>query len=127
MNHREGFVVPQTNRLDADQSSVNSRQANWGKVISFPIVATSQLKEAVMPEHGDDAGHCRNGLSTQNYRGASQEDRALYRKWILGMVVFYGALLMISGVVAIVIDAGPGLTRLTSLSARTTVASPGSH
>ena len=80
-----------------------------------------------MPEHGDDAGHHRNGLSTQNYRGASPEDRAIYRKWILGMVVFYSALLLVSGVVAVVIEASPGLTRLTSLSARTTAASPGSN
>jgi hypothetical protein len=121
MNHSEGFAVPQTNRPDADRPSVNTRHANSGKVILFPIGATSQRKEAVMPEHGDNVGHCRNGLSTQNYRGASPEDRAIYRKWILGMVVFYSVLLLVSGVLAIVIDASPGLTRLTSLSARTTV------
>ena len=80
-----------------------------------------------MPEYGDDAGQRRIGLSTQNYRGASPEDRAIYRKWIVGMVVFYSALLLVSGVVAIVVDASPGLTRLTSLSARTTAASPGSN
>ena len=80
-----------------------------------------------MPEHGDDASHCRNGLSRQNYRGASPEDRAIYRKWILGLVVFYSALLLFSGAVAIVIDASPGLMRLTSLSARTIAASPGSN
>ncbi len=77
-----------------------------------------------MPEHGDNAGHFRNGLSTQNYRGASPEDRAIYRKWILGIVVFYSALLLVSGVVAIVVEASPGLMMLTSLSARATVASP---
>jgi hypothetical protein len=124
VNHSKGFAVPQTNRPDADQPSVNSRHANSGKVIIFPIGATSQHKEAVMPEHGDDVGHCRNGLSTQNYRGASPEDRAIYRKWMLGMVVFYSALLLVSGVVAIVVDASPGLMQLTSLSARATAASP---
>jgi hypothetical protein len=124
VNHSENFAVAQTNRLDADRPSVNSRHANSGNVIIFPIGATSQHKEAVMPEHGDDVGHCRNGLSTENYRGASPEDRAIYRKWMLGMVVFYSALLLVSGVVAIVVDASPGLTRLTSLSARTTAASP---
>jgi hypothetical protein len=98
-----------------------------GNLITFPIGATGEHKEAVMPEHGDDAGHYRNGLSTRNYRGASAEDRAIYRKWILGMVVFYSALLLVSGVVAVVIEASPGLTRLTSLSARTTAASPGSN
>jgi hypothetical protein len=123
VNHSEGFAVPKKNRPDADRPSVNSRHANFENVIMFPIGA-SQHKEAVMPEHGDDVGHCRNGLSTQNYRGASPEDRAIYRKWMLGMVVFYSALLVVSGVVAIVIDANPGLTRLTSLSIHTTAASP---
>ena len=33
------------------------------------------------------------------------EARATYRKWILGLVVFYSALLLFSGAVAIVIDA----------------------
>jgi hypothetical protein len=127
MNHSEGFAVPQANRLDADQLSVSSRHVNSGNVIIFPIGATSQHKEAVMPEHGDNVGHCRNGLSTQNYRGATPQDRAIYRKWIVGMVVFYSALLLVSGVVAIVVDASPGLTRLTILSARTTAASPGSN
>ena len=65
---------------------------------------------------GDDAGHCSNGLSAQNYRGATPEDRATYRQWIFGMVVFYGALLVISGVVAMVVDVAPGLTHLTTLS-----------
>jgi hypothetical protein len=127
MNHSEGFAVPQANRLNADQPSANSRHVNSGNVIIFPIGATSQHKEAVMPEYGDDAGQRRIGLSTQNYRGASAEDRAVYRKWILGLVVFYSALLLFSGAVAIVIDASPGLMRLTSLSARPIVASPGSN
>jgi hypothetical protein len=127
MNHREGAAVPQSNRLNADRPSVNSRHANSGNVVTFPVGATSQHKEAVMPEHGDNAGHCRNGLSTQNYRGSTPEDRAIYRKWILGIVVFYSALLLVSGVVAIVVEASPGLTRLTSLSARTPAVSPGSN
>jgi hypothetical protein len=127
MNHNEGFAVRQANRLNADQPSVSLRHVNSGNVITFPIGATSQHKEAAMPEHGDNAGNFRNGLSTQNYRGASPEDRAIYRKWIVGMVVFYSALLLGSGVVAIVVDASLGLTRLTSLSARTTAASPGSN
>jgi hypothetical protein len=78
-----------------------------------------------MLEHGDDAGHCSNRLSTKDYRGATPEDRSLYRKWIVGMVGFYGALLLLSGVVALVIDANStGQTRLTNLSAHPTV---GSH
>ena len=41
--------------------------------------------------------------------------------------IFVSALLLFSGAVAIVIDASPGLMRLTSLSARPIVASPGSN
>jgi hypothetical protein len=70
-----------------------------------------------MPGHGDDAGHCSNGLSAQNYRAASAEDRAIYRKWIRRMVVFYCAVL-ISGVVAIASYREAGLTRVTTLSAQ---------
>lgn len=55
-----------------------------------------------MLEHGDDAGHCSNGLSAQNYRGATAEERAIYRKWIRGMIPFYSTLVLIFGVVAIV-------------------------
>ena len=74
---------------------------------------------------GDDAGHCSNGLSTQSYRGATPEDRATYRQWIFGIAVFYGALLVISGVVAVVVDAAPRLTQLTTLSIHSTPGSAG--
>jgi hypothetical protein len=78
-----------------------------------------------MLEHRDDAGHCSNGLSTKDYRGATSEDRSLYCSWVVGMVGFYSALLLLSGVVAIVVDANStGQTRLTNLSAHPTA---GSH
>ncbi len=78
-----------------------------------------------MLEHRDDAGHCSNGLSAKDYRGATSEDRSLYRKWVVGMVGFYSALLLLSGVVAILVDANStGQTRVTNLSAQPTA---GSH
>jgi hypothetical protein len=76
-----------------------------------------------MSEHGGDAGHCSNGLTARNYRGATAEDRATYRKWIRGLVVLYGALLLISGVVAFVSYSGGSLTQLTSLSSHSIAAS----
>jgi hypothetical protein len=76
-----------------------------------------------MTGHGDDAGNCSNGLSADNYGSASTEDRATFRKWMLGMVVFYGALLLVSGVVAVVLDSSPGLTRLTGLSTHPAIGS----
>jgi hypothetical protein len=127
MNHSQGFSGPAENRLKANHPSLNTRPANRGNLIMFPISRTSQHLEAVMSEHGDDAGHCPNGLSAQNYQAATAEDRATYRKWIRGTVVFYSTLLLISGVVAIVNYSSTSLTRLTSLSARPAAVSPGSN
>jgi hypothetical protein len=80
-----------------------------------------------MPEQGDDAAHCSNGLSARNFREATPEERVIYRKWIFGMVVFYCTLLLITSVVAFVVDSGAGSTRLTSLSARPIAGSPRSN
>lgn len=77
-----------------------------------------------MPGHGDDAGHTSKGSSARNYREANAEERATYRKWMVGIILFYCTLLLISGVVAITIDASTtSLTRLTTLSTHPTVAS----
>ena len=80
-----------------------------------------------MLQHGNDAGHYRNGFSARDFRQATSADRSTYRKWLLGMAVFYCTLLLLSGVVAVVTEVSPGLTRLTSLSPHTTAASPRSH
>jgi hypothetical protein len=66
---------------------------------------------------GDDAGRCSNGLTAQKFREASFEERAIYRKWLRGMVVLYGALLM-TGLVAAASFSGAGRTQLTDLSVR---------
>jgi hypothetical protein len=79
-----------------------------------------------MPERYD-AGHCSNGLSAQKYQEASAEERATYRKWMRGIVVFYSALLLISGIAAMVSYSNAGLTKLTSISARLVAGSPGPH
>jgi hypothetical protein len=91
-----------------------SGAANRANLLLFP---TGQRLEAFMPEQGDDAAHCSNGLSARNYREATPKERVTYRKWIFRMVVFYCMLLLVSGVVAFVVDSGAGSTRLTSLSA----------
>jgi hypothetical protein len=80
----------------------------------FPISGPVNPMEAVMLEHGDDAGHCSNGLSAQNYRGATAEERAIYRKWIRGTIAFYSTLVLIFGIVAIVNYSGTSLTKLTN-------------
>ena len=76
---------------------------------------------------GDDAGRRSNKLSAQNYREAPPQERTTYRKWVLGIVAFYSAVLLISGVVATMIDSSTGLTKLTTLSAPATVRSARSN
>jgi hypothetical protein len=79
--------------------------------------------EAVVLENGDDAGHCSNGLSAQTYRGATAEERAIYRKWMRGTIAFYSTLVLIFGVVAILSYSDTSLTRLTTLLGRPTASS----
>jgi hypothetical protein len=80
--------------------------------------------EAVMHEDGDDAGHCSNGLSARTYRTATAEERAVYRKWMRGTVVFYSTIALISGLVMIVSYSNTGLTRLTTLSGQPAMVAP---
>lgn len=80
-----------------------------------------------MSEHGDDAGHCSNGLTAQRFRDATAEERKMYRKWIRGMIAFYCALLLIVGALASMNYSSSGLTQLTSLSSYRAAASPGMH
>jgi hypothetical protein len=71
--------------------------------------------EAFMFRDGDDAGHCSNGLTAQKYREATTEERATYRTWMRGIVVFYCAILLIAGV-AIAGYSKAGVMQLTKLS-----------
>jgi hypothetical protein len=64
---------------------------------------------------GDDAGHCSNGLTARKFRASTAEERAVYRRWLRGIIFFYCGLLFISGV-AIVTYSGTGRTELTKLS-----------
>jgi hypothetical protein len=93
----------------------NSGRADRGNLLLFP---SGHRLEAVKPEQGDEAAHCPNGSSAKHYREAAPEDRAIYRKWIFGMILFYSTLLLISCVVAIVVDSSASSTKLTSLSAQ---------
>jgi hypothetical protein len=83
--------------------------------------------EADMFGDGDDAGHCSSGWSARNYRAERAEDRATFRVWIRGVIVFYVTVFMISGAVAIVSYNDVGLTRLATLYAQATAGSAGSN
>lgn len=76
-----------------------------------------------MPEYGDDAGRCANGLSAQRFRAASAEERAIHRRWVIGMIMFYGTIVLVSGVAAIVSDSTSDLARLTTVLARSPASS----
>jgi hypothetical protein len=69
-----------------------------------------------MVEHGDDAAHCANGLTAQKFRDASGEERAIYRKWMRGTIMFCGALLLIAGSLVVVNYSNTALTQLSSLT-----------
>ena len=69
---------------------------------------------------GDDAGHCSNGLSADNYRTANPEERATFRAWIRGAIVFYATILLLTGTIAILTYGDAGLTRLADLYAHAT-------
>jgi hypothetical protein len=73
---------------------------------------------------GDDAGHCSNGLSAQHYHEDSAEDRATFRVWMRGVIVFYTSVFMLSGLVAIVSTRDVGLTRLANLYTQATAVPP---
>lgn len=75
---------------------------------------------------GDDAGHCSNGLSADNYRAASPVDRATLRAWLNGVAVFYATVLILSGAIAILTYKDVGLTQLATLYAHVT-AGPASN
>jgi hypothetical protein len=84
----------------------------------------TQQDEADMFTPGDDAGHCSNGLTAQKFRDATPEERTVYRKWLRGMIVVYGTLLLMSGVAAVASYSVVGPTQLTKLSTPHAPASP---
>ena len=75
---------------------------------------------------GDNAGHCSNGLTARKYREATPEERATYLKWKRGIIAFYCALLLVTGV-AIAGYSKAGVTQLTNLSARHVAAPSGAN
>jgi hypothetical protein len=79
--------------------------------------------EVVMLVHGDDAGHCPNGSTAQNFRAVTAEERRIHQRWMRGTIIFYSTLFLISGVVAIVSYSSTSLTRLTNLSGHPTIPS----
>ena len=38
---------------------------------------------------GDSAAHYSNGVTAKRYREATDEERATYRRWMRGIIVFY--------------------------------------
>jgi hypothetical protein len=79
--------------------------------------------EAGMLGHGDDAGHCSNGASGWNYRGASAADRATFRRWLRGVIVFYVGVLTVIGAVAFTSNNDVAATQIADILAQVT-ASP---
>jgi hypothetical protein len=120
MKHVQDYAEVFATRLGADRVPQKCPPAHGGKLIAFPRRTIHRCIGLGATEHGDDAGHCTPGLPVRNSWEATAEDQAIYRKWIKGMVVFYSALLLMAGIVAVLIDAGLGSTTSPSLAARST-------
>jgi hypothetical protein len=76
--------------------------------------------EVGMLDDGDDAGHCSNGLSADSYRAAGPTDRATLRAWLHSVAVFYVAILMLTGAIAVLSVRAVSLTQLADLYTRAT-------
>ncbi|MGY4480421.1 hypothetical protein [Bradyrhizobium sp. USDA 3364] len=81
-------------------------------------IASDEARDhgASIPEHGDDAAHCSNGLNAQKFRDATPDERAIYRRWIRGAIMLYGLLALAAGAAVWMNSASVGQTQLTSLS-----------
>jgi hypothetical protein len=79
--------------------------------------------ETFMLEDGDAAGYPSNGPTAKRFRGATEEERATYRKWMRGIIVFYSLLLLATGLLAAA-NWGGRSTQLTNLSVRPVATSP---
>jgi hypothetical protein len=80
--------------------------------------------EAPMLDHGDAAGHYSNGVRAKPYRAETAEERATYHKWMRGIIAFYCALALATGLLAAVNYSGAGFTQITHLSERPVATSP---
>ena len=65
---------------------------------------------------GNDAGCCSNVLTARKFRERTPEDRVTYRRWARGIVLFYSALLLLSGI-AIATYSGTGRSQSSNLLA----------
>jgi hypothetical protein len=77
-----------------------------------------------MLEHGDVAGHNSNGMTAKRYREATEEERVTYRRWMRGIIAFYGVLVLATGLLAAASYSGAGSKQLTKLTAPPAATSP---
>jgi heme A synthase len=73
---------------------------------------------------GDSFTHYSNASTEKRYREETEEERATYRRWIRGIVVFYCVLALVTGLLVAVNYSGAGFTQLTHLSGRPAATSP---
>ena len=73
---------------------------------------------------GDSFTHYSNASTAKRYREETEEERATYRRWMRGIVVFYCVLGLVTGLLAAVNYSGAGFTQLTHLSGRPAATSP---
>jgi hypothetical protein len=100
MRYVQDYAEVFASRLNADVVSLQGRPRRRGERSAVPA----------------------DELSAGNESKLMSDDRAFDQKRIIGGVLFYGALLLISGLVAVAIDAGLLLTGLATPAARSSAA-----
>ncbi|PDT74741.1 hypothetical protein [Bradyrhizobium sp. C9] len=90
--------------------------ANSNRIAGRNPIVGAPDHDASVPEHGDDAAHCSNGLNAQRFRDATPDERAVYRRWIRSAIVACGLLAFAAGAMVWINGAGVGQTQLSSLS-----------
>jgi hypothetical protein len=68
-----------------------------------------------MQQDEDVAGRGASGRKARIYRTLTLEERAVHRKWMRGVIVFYALLFLIGGGIATASYSAGGLTRIAAL------------
>ncbi len=86
-----------------------------------------------MTEHLDDSAHCTGTGMRAQLRALSEEDRETCRRWRRGVGLFYGAVLLAFGGIAVAVSSHSSTTDVAmgtgspSRVARATPAAGGTH
>lgn len=114
MNYVQDYAEVFANRLQPDRPSLKMPAGRRGSLIESSGCRIDHIAQDATYGHEIGVGGC-----------STAENQAKRRKQIARVVGFYSALLLISGVVAVVVDPIAVLKRFAGLSARSAAVAPG--